>query len=226
LATIVNPIDEMTRRPDDQIQRMVEEQLAARGIRDPRVLDAMRRVPRHEFVPREQQPLAYADRALPIAEDQTISQPFMVATMTEALAAAAGARILEVGTGSGYQAAVLSLLVREVVSIERRPELAAAAAANLAALGYHNVRVIVGDGTLGAPAFAPFDGILVTAGAPRVPAALASQLRDHARLVIPVGQPGHQELAVITRDGDRYDEVRREPCVFVPLIGADGWPEA
>jgi protein-L-isoaspartate(D-aspartate) O-methyltransferase len=212
-------------RSDDQIERMIEEQLAARGIRDARVLDAMRRVPRHHFVPRDQQPLAYADRALPIAEAQTISQPFMVATMTEALRAGPAALVLEVGTGSGYQAAVLSLLVREVVSIERRPELAAAAAANLAALGYHNVRVIVGDGTLGAPDLAPFDGILVTAGAPRVPPALTGQLRDHARLVIPVGPPGHQEIAVITRDGDRYDEVRGESCVFVPLIGAAGWPE-
>jgi protein-L-isoaspartate(D-aspartate) O-methyltransferase len=205
---------------------MIEEQLAARGIRDARVLDAMRRVPRHRFVPPDQQRLAYADRALPIAEDQTISQPFMVATMTEALRVGPEAFVLEVGTGSGYQAAVLSLLVAEVVSIERRPDLAAAAAANLAALGYHNVRVIVGDGTLGAPALAPFDGILVTAGAPRVPPALAGQLRDHGRLVIPVGPPAHQELAVITRDGDQYDEVRGEPCVFVPLIGAAGWPEA
>jgi protein-L-isoaspartate(D-aspartate) O-methyltransferase len=182
-------------------------------------------VPRHHFVPRDQQRLAYADRALPIAEDQTISQPFMVATMTEALQVGPDALVLEVGTGSGYQAAVLSLLVREVVSIERRPELAAAAAANLAALGYHNVRVIVGDGTLGAPDLAPFDGILVTAGAPRVPPALTGQLRDHARLVIPVGPSGHQEIAVITRDGDRYDEVGGESCVFVPLIGAGGWPE-
>src|SRR5437868_10824911 len=159
----------MRGRPDDPIQRIIEEQLAARGIRDARVLDAMRRVPRHHFVPRDQQPLAYTDRALPIGGDQTISQPFMVATMTEALGAGPAALVLEVGTGSGYQAAVLSLLVREVVSLERRPDLAGAAAATLSALGFHNVKVIVGDGTLGAPDLGPFDGILVTAGAPRVP---------------------------------------------------------
>jgi protein-L-isoaspartate(D-aspartate) O-methyltransferase len=119
----------------------------------------------------------------------------------------------------------LSLLAREVVSIERRPELAAAAAATLTSLGYHNVKVIVGDGTLGAPELAPFDGILVTAGAPRVPNALPGQLRDGGRLVIPVGPPERQEIVVVTRNGDRFDEARREGCVFVPLIGAAGWPE-
>src|SRR6476646_10828904 len=141
--------DEMTRRPDDQIharERMIAEQLVARGIRDARVLDAMRRVPRHLFVPPDQQPFAYTDHALPIGGDQTISQPFMVATMTEALGAGPSALVLEVGTGSGYQAAVLSLLVREVVSLERRPDLASAAAATLSGLGFHNVKVIIGDG--------------------------------------------------------------------------------
>jgi protein-L-isoaspartate(D-aspartate) O-methyltransferase len=205
---------------------MVDEQLMARGIRAARLLDAMRRVPRHLFVPRDQQPLAYTDRALPIAGNQTISQPFMVATMTEALAVEPASLVLEVGTGSGYQAAVLSLLAKEVLSIERRPELAAAAAATLRSLGYGNVKVIVGDGTLGAPELAPFDGILVTAGAPRVPAALVDQLRDQGRLVIPVGPPAQQEVVVVTRDGDRFEESRREGCVFVPLIGAAGWPEA
>jgi protein-L-isoaspartate(D-aspartate) O-methyltransferase len=209
---------------DQARARMVEEQLAGRGIRDERVLEAMRQVPRHLFVPSDQQPLAYTDHALPIAGNQTISQPFMVATMTEALGAAPDALVLEVGTGSGYQAAVLSRLVREVISIERRPELAAAAAATLSSLGYHNAKVLVGDGTLGAPEFAPFDGILVTAGAPRVPAALPGQLRDSARLVIPVGPPEQQEIVVITRNGERFDEARREGCVFVPLIGAAGWP--
>jgi protein-L-isoaspartate(D-aspartate) O-methyltransferase len=205
--------------------RMVVEQLAARGVRDERVLDAMRRVPRHRFVPPDRQGLAYADRALPIGEEQTISQPLMVATMTEALGAGTDWRVLEVGTGSGYQAAVLSLLVREVISIERRADLAAAARATLAALGYGHVRVLVGDGTLGAPDWAPFDGILVTAGAPRVPATLCGQLRDGGRLVIPVGPPLHQELVVVTRDGDRFEEARGGGCVFVPLIGAAGWPE-
>jgi protein-L-isoaspartate(D-aspartate) O-methyltransferase len=211
---------------DEARARMVEDQLSARGIRDARVLDAMGRVPRHLFVSRDQQPFAYTDHALPIAGNQTISQPFMVATMTEALAVDPAALVLEVGTGSGYQAAVLSLLVRAVVSIERRPELAAAAARTLASLGCHNVKVIVGDGTLGAPELGPFDGILVTAGAPRVPTALPGQLRDLARLVIPVGPPLHQEIVVITRNGERFDEARREGCVFVPLIGAAGWPEA
>ncbi|HEY7188082.1 MAG TPA: protein-L-isoaspartate(D-aspartate) O-methyltransferase [Vicinamibacterales bacterium] len=211
---------------DEARARMVDEQLMARGIRAARLLDAMRRVPRHLFVPRDQQPLAYTDRALPIAGNQTISQPFMVATMTEALAVEPASLVLEVGTGSGYQAAVLSLLAKEVLSIERRPELAAAAAATLRSLGYGNVKVIVGDGTLGAPELAPFDGILVTAGAPRVPAALLDQLRDQGRLVIPVGPPAQQEVVVVTRDGDRFEESRREGCVFVPLIGAAGWPEA
>jgi protein-L-isoaspartate(D-aspartate) O-methyltransferase len=205
---------------------MVAEQLALRGIRDARVLDAMQRVPRHLFVPPDQQPFAYTDRALPIGGDQTISQPFMVATMTEALGAEQSALVLEVGTGSGYQAAVLSLLVREVVSLERRPDLASAAAATLSALGFHNVKVIVGDGTLGAPELGPFDGILVTAGAPRVPPALPAQLRDGGRLVIPVGPPSQQEVVVVSRHGDQFNESRREGCVFVPLIGAAGWPDA
>jgi len=207
-------------------ERMVSDQLVARGIRDPRVLDAMRRVPRHLFVPPDQRPFAYTDRALPIGGDQTISQPFMVATMTEALRAGPSSLVLEVGTGSGYQAAVLSLLVRQVVSIERRPDLAGAAAAALSSLGFDNVRVIVGDGTLGAPELAPFDEILVTAGAPRVPPALAAQLRDGGRLVIPVGPATQQEVVVVTRRGNGFDESRREGCVFVPLIGAAGWPDA
>jgi len=204
---------------------MVDEQIAARGIRDARLLDAMRRVPRHLFVPTDQQPLAYTDRALPIGADQTISQPFMVATMTEALGAGPSAVVLEVGTGSGYQAAVLSLLVREVITLERRPDLASAAASTLSSLGFQNVTVIVGDGTLGAPELGPFDGILVTAGAPRVPPALPAQLRDRGRLVIPVGPPSHQEVVVVSRRGDRFEESRREGCVFVPLIGAAGWPD-
>src|SRR5262245_6438253 len=201
---------------DEARARMVEEQLVVRGIRDERVLEAMRRVPRHLFVPREQQPFAYTDRALPIAGDQTISQPFMVATMTEALDAEQTARVLEIGTGSGYQSAILSLLVSEVVTVERRADLAGVAAATLSALGFHNVKVIVGDGTLGAPDLAPFDGILVTAGAPRVPPALPAQLRDGGRLVIPVGVPSYQEVVVLSRRGDRFDESRREGCVFVP----------
>jgi protein-L-isoaspartate(D-aspartate) O-methyltransferase len=133
--------------------------------------------------------------------------------------------VLEVGTGSGYQAAILSLLAQEVISIERRPELAATAADRLVALGYANVRVLVGDGTLGAPEFAPYARILVTAGAPRVPTALRSQLADGGRMVVPVGPHQQQEIRVVTRRGDDYEESRREGCVFVPLIGAHGWDE-
>ena len=164
----------------------IDEQLVARGIRDPRVLDAMRRVPRQLFVPEVSQPLAYADRALPIGGGQTISQPYMVAAMTEALLLEGGERVLEIGTGSGYQAAILAELAAEVVSVERRPELADAARSTLPLLGYHNVEIVVGDGTLGLADRAPFDRIVLTAGAPRVPEALTRQLSgQRGRLVIP-----------------------------------------
>jgi len=206
-------------------ERMVVEQLERRGVTDTRVLAAMRRVPRHLFVPPERQGEAYEDRALPLGSGQTISQPLMVALMTEALAPAVGARVLEIGTGSGYQAAVLAELAAEVVTIERRPELAAAAREHLAALGYERVQVLVGDGTLGHPPGAPYGGIIVTAGAPRVPAALTAQLADGARLVVPVGSALRQELVVVERRGDRIVETVRDPCVFVPLVGQEGWPE-
>src|SRR5690349_4873447 len=183
----------------------IDEQLVARGVTDARVLDAMRRVPRDAFVPAASHPAAYADRALPIGSGQTISQPYMVAVMTEALQLAGSERVLDVGTGSGYQAAVLSLLAREVITIERRPELADSARATLAALRYINVTVIAGDGTLGIPEHAPFDAIVVGAGAPRVPVALKAQLSpDGGRLVIPVGPPEHQMLHVVTRDGNTF----------------------
>ena len=202
----------------------IDDQLVARGVRDPRVLDAMRRVPRDAFVPAALRPYAYDDRALAIGSGQTISQPYMVAAMTEALGLTGGERVLDVGTGSGYQAAVLAELAREVITIERRPELAEAARATLDALGYRSVDVIVGDGTLGSPAHAPFDGILVGAGAPRVPDALREQLaRDGGRLVIPVGPPDQQWLVVVTRSGDSYTESKGVGCIFVPLLGADGW---
>ena len=204
----------------------IDEQLVARGIRDPRVLEAMRRVPREAFVPGESQPLAYADRALPIRGGQTISQPFMVAVMTEALGLRGDERVLEIGTGSGYQAAILAELASEVITIERLAELAGDARAILHSLGYSNVEVIVGDGTLGLADRAPFDRILVTAGAPRVPEALTRQLSAAGgRLVIPVGPSDQQWLRVITRDGDRFAEATRDACVFVPLVGEDAWPE-
>ena len=202
----------------------IDEQLVARGVRDPRVLDAMRRVPRDAFVPAAMRPYAYDDRALAIGSGQTISQPYMVAAMTEALGLTGGERVLDVGTGSGYQAAVLAELAREVITIERRPELAEAARATLGSLGYSTIDVLVGDGTLGSPAHAPFDSILVAAGAPRVPDALRDQLaRDGGRLVIPVGPPEQQWLVVVTRSGDSYTESKGVGCVFVPLLGADGW---
>jgi protein-L-isoaspartate(D-aspartate) O-methyltransferase len=204
----------------------IDEQLIARGITDPRVLDAMRRVPRDAFVPPESHPAAYADRALPIGSGQTISQPYMVAVMTEALRLTGSERVLDVGTGSGYQAAVLSVLARDVITIERRPELAESARARLAALGYANVTVLAGDGTLGHLERAPFDAIVVGAGAPRIPEALKAQLSaSGGRLVIPVGPPEHQTLHVITRDGNAFTDAPGLACVFVPLIGEEGWKE-
>jgi len=204
----------------------IDEQLVARGIHDARVLDVMRRVPREAFVPGGAVSDAYADRALSIGGGQTISQPYMVAVMTEALRLTGTERVLEVGTGSGYQAAILAELAREVITIERIPELADAARTRLASLGYPNVLVLVGDGTLGSEPHAPFDGILVAAAAPRVPAALKRQLSaTGGRLVIPVGPPVQQWLAIITREGDRFSESSGTGCVFVPLLGAQGWPE-
>ena len=204
--------------------RMVAEQIERRGVRDRRVLDAMRRVPRHLFVNPEQQALAYEDRALPIGEGQTISQPYMVAVMTERLAIAPGACVLEIGAGSGYQAAVLAELAREVITIERRADLAEAAELRLASLGY-NVIVIVGDGSGGFPGRAPYGGIIVTAGAPLVPSSLQQQLADGARLVVPVGTASQQDLVIIERQGNSFMQSRGEGCVFVPLVGAEGWPE-
>ena len=205
--------------------RMVREQLERRGIRDARVLDAMRRVPRHLFVRPEQAGSAYEDHALPIGEGQTISQPYMVAVMTAALAPPPAGRVLEIGTGSGYQAAVLAELARDVVTIERHEGLAENARRRLAALGYRHVRVIVGDGSLGYADAAPYDGILVTAGAPRVPAPLQSQLADGARLVVPVGSSLGQEVLIVTRSGSGFSTTVGDRCVFVPLIGTEGWPQ-
>ena len=203
----------------------IDEQLVARGVRDPRVLEAMRRVPRHEFVLHDAQRLAYADRALPIGDGQTISQPYMVAAMTEALQLQGHERVLDVGTGSGYQAAILAELARDVVTIERRADLADAARERLARLGYRNARVIVGDGSVGREEDGPFDAILVAAASPRVPESLKRQLADGGRLVIPVGSPDEQRLTIVTRQGHDFVESVREGCVFVPLVGAEGWPE-
>jgi protein-L-isoaspartate(D-aspartate) O-methyltransferase len=202
---------------------MVEQQIAVRGIRDPRLLAVLREIPRHQFVPPSRRAEAYEDRPVPIGEMQTISQPYMVAIMTAALAPRETDRVLEIGTGSGYQAAILSRLAAAVISIERHPSLAQQAADRLRELGFGNVRIVVGDGTEGWPDGAPFDRILVTAGAPTVPETLRSQLADEGRLVIPVGPPGFQRLTLIDRHGDGFETHEGEACSFVPLIGRYGW---
>lgn len=207
----------------DLRDRMVRTQIEGRGIHDERVLRAMREVPRHLFVVPGHEPYAYDDRPLAIGEGQTISQPFMVAAMTLALDPAADDKVLEVGTGSGYQGAILSRLAREVVSIERRESLAERARHALAAAGIANVRVLVGDGSAGLPEEAPFDGIIVTAGAPLVPEVLKDQLSDGGRLVIPVGGGDHQILHIVTRQGNTFTTQTGEACVFVPLLGRYGW---
>jgi protein-L-isoaspartate(D-aspartate) O-methyltransferase len=212
-------------------ERMIERQLVARGIDERVVLEAMRAVPREEFVPPESRGRAYADSALPIGLGQTISQPYMVAAMVQAVLtprAASGVairRALEVGCGSGYQAAVLSCLSDEVIAIERIPELAERARQTLSRLGYHNVEVVTGDGTVGLADRAPFDAIVVAAAAPRVPRALEEQLAPGGRLVVPVGSRSHQELAVVHRLAAGLREERGTSCVFVPLIGEQGWEE-
>lgn len=204
--------------------RMIRSQIKARGIANPRLLDALTRVPREHFVRPQQRDRAYADRALGIGHHQTISQPYMVAIMTDVLDPAPGDRILEVGTGSGYQCAVLASLAGEVWTIERIPELAADATARLEELGYGNVHVRIGDGSLGWPEEAPFDGILVTAAAPEAPASLLRQLEpDGGRLVVPVGGRDLQQLARVVRHGTEFTTERRIGCRFVPLVGREGW---
>lgn len=205
-----------------QRERMVAQQIEARGISDPRLLAAMREVPRHAFVSAEQAEHAYEDRALPIARGQTISQPYVVALMLEALALGAGDRALEVGAGSGYAAALLSRLAREVFAIELDPDLAALARARLAALGCANVELRSGDGALGWPERAPFDAILVSAAAASVPPALEVQLAPRGRMVIPIGSAaGEQSLVRITRrDGGGFERRDLGAVQFVPLVGA------
>ena len=207
-------------------RRMVEEQLAARGVRDPRVLEAMRIVPRHLFVPLELRARAYHDTPLPIGEGQTISQPYMVAVMTEALELTGGERLLEVGTGSGYQAAVLAVLGAQVVTIELLEPLAVRARAALAALGLDaRVRVEVGDGTLGWPAGAPYDAVLVTAGAPQIPRPLLAQLGPAGRLVLPMGDEDLQTLVRLRQGPEGLIEEYLGECRFVKLHGAYGWED-
>jgi protein-L-isoaspartate(D-aspartate) O-methyltransferase len=210
--------------------RMVETQIAARGVRDERVLQAMRSVPRELFVAEELASYAHDDRPLPILDGQTISQPYVVAWMAEALDLQPADRVLEIGTGSGYAAAVLGRVAREVYTVERFPDLARLAGRRLERLGFRNVVVRLGDGTLGWPDFAPFDGIVVAAGGPEVPPSLFEQLEVSGRggrLVIPVGpSPERQSLVRVTRlPGGRYRREELGGVRFVPLVGAEGWPD-
>jgi protein-L-isoaspartate(D-aspartate) O-methyltransferase len=198
--------------------RMVDSQLRARGISDQRVLDAMLRVPRHEFVPEPYRAQAYEDHPVPIGDDQTISQPYVVAVMLESLQLTPNDTVLEVGTGSGYVTALLSELAAQVFSVERHSALADNARRIIAALGYTNVRIFIGDGTLGLAAIAPFDAILVSAAALRVPPALMSQLREGGRMIIPVGSPNSQQLQFIRMCSGQPVVSLREPVRFVPLI--------
>lgn len=206
--------------------RMVEDQIAARGIRDPQVLSAMLRVPRHELIPRELREVAYTDRPLPIGSDQTISQPYVVAAMTEAAMVRPNSRVLEVGTGSGYAAAVLAGVARRVYTIERHCELADSARARLQELGFGNVEVRCGDGTLGWPEHAPYRAIVAAAAGPDVPSALLDQLAIGGRLVMPVGTSRAQELVRVTRTSlGGYTREDLGPVIFVPLVGELDLPE-
>jgi len=203
--------------------RMVEEQLRARGVRDERVLGAMNKVPREEFIYAEDAANAYGDYPLPIGAGQTISQPYIVASMVEALELRPEDRVLEVGTGTGYQAAILGELAAEVWTIERHVELADKARAILQRLGYSNAHVMTGDGSLGLPEHAPFDKILVAAAAPQIPQTLVGQLADEGRLVVPVGSRQEQQVLVVRKMGDQIVVTARDACRFVPLVGEQGW---
>jgi len=207
---------------------MVDLQLAGRGVADARLLKAFRAVPRHEFVPEDLLEFAYEDAPLPIGSEQTISQPYIVAMTIDALGLRGGERVLEIGTGSGYAAALLSRLASEVFTVERLPSLAESARERLARLGFHNVHVLCGDGTLGWPEHAPYDAIAVAAGGPEVPQALLEQLAPRGRLVMPVGSDATSQILmrVTRRDGTRFDSEPLEEVRFVPLIGEQGWPEA
>ena len=204
-------------------RKMVESQIMTRDISDQRVVKAMLKVQRHHFVSQALQHRAYINGALPIDENQTISQPYIVAKMTEALQIRGGEKVLEIGTGSGYQAAVLAEMDARVFTVERFPKLATQARRRLENAGYQNVLVIAGDGTMGWPEFAPYDRIIVTAGAPSIPDKLTAQLKNGGIMVIPVGGKDSQRLKIITRRGDTAMARDSIGCVFVPLIGLYGW---
>ena len=202
---------------------MVEYQIRRRGISDPRVLAAMEKVPRHLFLPNPEDFAAYDDMPVPIGCGQTVSQPYMVAVMTELLRLRGEERVLEIGTGSGYQAAILAELCSEVITVERFEPLAERARSLLAELGYHNVAVIIGDGTLGYPEKAPYDRVIVTAAAPKIAQPWLDQLVDEGRLVVPLGQRWSQTLTLIKKRGERIEQEDHGGCVFVPLVGEHGW---
>ena len=205
-------------------EQMVNTQLRARGIRDPRVLHAMARVPRHEFVPESYRSQAYEDHPIPIAEKQTISQPLIVAVALDALSLQPNDIVLEIGTGSGYQTALLAELTRHVYSIERHPRLAEEAKQTLLRLGYQNATVVTGDGTQGLPQFAPYDATIVSAAAPQIPPPLFQQLKESGRMVIPVGPAEAQQLQLVRKTQGVPVITVLEPCRFVPLIGAEAYP--
>lgn len=207
--------------------RMVEEQIIRRGVTNPLVISAMKKVPRHLFVPKDLIHKAYEDRPLPIGHEQTISQPYIVAYMTQALRLVGGEKVLEIGTGCGYQAAVLAEIAKEVYTIERIAELAEKAKNTLKSLNYNNVHVVVGDGTLGLDEFAPYDAIIVTAGGPKIPKTLIEQLKVGGSLVMPVGEYKYgQTLTRITKGvNGKINEEKLIDVLFVPLIGDEGWKQ-
>lgn len=220
--------DRLEKPAEDRFARarseMIQRQLVHRGVSDRRVLDAMRCVPREMFVSQALQDSAYDDRALPSEAGQTISQPYIVAYMTERIDIQPDHRVLEIGTGAGYQTAILAQLCGHVVTIERITRLSASAQPRLAALGITNVTYIIGDGSLGSLEFAPYDRIIVTAAAPKPPAALVEQLVENGRIIVPVGKEQEQQLVMVERRRGRLVETRLIPVRFVRLIGKDGWP--
>jgi protein-L-isoaspartate(D-aspartate) O-methyltransferase len=203
-------------------KRMVEEQLMPRGINDQKVLQAFYKVERHLFMPRELRETSYADYPVPIGEGQTISQPFIVALMTECLGLSGEEKVLEIGTGSGYQTAILAELAKEVYSVERFAKLSKNAESALRETGYQNVKLKVGDGSLGWPEEAPFDRIIITAASPRIPLPLTEQLKDGGRLVLPLGESFSQMLTVVEKKGNKLESTEVCGCVFVPLVGKYG----